>query len=306
MASPRKQNRSPKRTRPLRAKKTEAPAAPVNTARFAVIGDPIEHSLAPRLFGLLFQELGLAATYRAERVREGELPAFLKRVRAGEYQGLSIGLPHKITLPKLLDSLEPMATRAGSVNCIRAQGKKLTGHNTLLSGIARALHHHFGNYPTRKRVLILGAGGAARAAAVAMSTLSSAEVVIANRTLSRAREVVELIDHGRAVRLDDDLRNECIRADIIINATSVGLQRPNADPLPLSCPIRSGQTVVDLVYRPLRTALLRRAHESGAMAIDGLWVLIYQAMFQMALWAGGDADRESAERLYAKLAPDAA
>ena len=275
-------------------------------ARFAVIGDPVEHSLAPRLFGMLFDEHRVAASYRAERVREGELGAVLRRARQGEFQGLSIGLPHKVILPKLLDGLETMASRTGSVNCIRAEGKRLIGHNTLLSGVARALHHHLGSYPTRKRVLILGAGGAARAVAVALSSLSSAEVVIANRTLAKAEEVAALVERGRAVRLDDDLRNECIRAELIINATSIGLQRPNADPLPPTCPIRSGQTVVDLVYRPLQTALLRRARHASATAIDGLWVLIYQAMFQLALWAGGDADRETAERLHAALAPEAA
>lgn len=273
--------------------------------RYAVVGDPIEHSLSPRLFGLLFEHAEIAGSYRAERVKSDELPALLKRVRAGEYQGLSVTLPHKVQLSRLLDALDPTALRIGAVNCIRAEGKRLIGHNTDMSGIVRSLHHHFDGYPTRKRVLILGAGGAARAAAVALSSLSSLEIVVANRTLARAKDIVELVERGRAVRLDDELRNECSRAELIINATSVGLQNPSADPLPMNCPIRSGQVVMDLVYRPVDTALMRRAKAAGAKAIDGLWVLIYQAIFQLALWTGRDADDEIAEKLHATLAQEA-
>lgn len=274
-------------------------------SRYAVIGDPVEHSLSPRLFGLLFEQLNIPASYRAERVRPEDLTGLLKRMRAGEYQGLSVTLPHKVQISKLLDALEPVALRTGAVNCIRAEGKRLIGHNTDMSGIVRSLHHHFGSYPTRKRVLLLGAGGAARAAAVALSSLSSLEIVVANRTPSKAKAIVELVERGRAVPLDDDLRNECSRAEIIINATSVGLQNPSADPLPVTCPIRSGQVVMDLVYRPLETALMRRAKHAGAKTIDGLWVLIYQAIFQLALWTGRDADDEVAEKLHSLLAQEA-
>ncbi|MBS2028038.1 MAG: shikimate dehydrogenase [Deltaproteobacteria bacterium] len=273
-------------------------------ARYAVIGDPVEHSLSPRLFGLLFEQLKLNANYRAERVPTDQLGAFLKRVRAGEFQGLSVTLPHKVTITSLLDGLEQQAVRIGAVNCVRVEGKKLFGHNTDLGGLVRTLHHHLGGHPTRKKVLILGAGGAARAAAVAMGSLSAAEIVIANRTLARAKSVAELVDHGQALPLDNDLRTACAKADVIINATSVGLLS-RADPLPETCALRSHQVVLDLVYRPLETALMRRARESGCTVIDGLWVLVYQALFQLALWEGRDVEAVQAEALHAALAPEA-
>lgn len=293
---------------------------------YAVIGDPIEHSLSPRLFSWLFAGLGLAAHYTALRVPPEALPEAVGRVRRGHLAGLSVTLPHKEAILPLLDDVHPAARRIGAVNTVvRDAAGTLRGHNTDAPGFRLALEHA-GFRPGGARVLLLGAGGAARAAAFALVAAGAKSVVVANRHPERAlRLALELVEAGAhpegevrrrweagarppprpglppppsppdladpagrpfvtVVPLDPRaLAVPLAHADLVVNATSVGLAA-GADPLPPSLSLEPHHTVLDMVYRPLETALLRRAAAAGARAVDGLWMLVFQGLEQLRLW----------------------
>ena len=279
-------------------------------ARYAVIGDPVEHSLSPRLFALLFDWLQVDASYEALRVPREQLPAVLGRIRAGELDGVSVTLPLKELVARHVDQRSPAAEQIGAVNCLcrarRAQDGQLdlVGHNTDWQGIARSLERA-GVLRAGMRVVLLGAGGAARAVIPALQAHAPRSLLVANRTAERAQTLTRELGLGTAVPLDDSLAAAIASADLLINATSVGLRDVNADPLPAGCRLQPDQAVLDLVYRPLRTALLQRAQAAGCTTIDGLWVLVDQALAQAELWLGRSLPDALAARLHDALAPEA-
>lgn len=309
---------------------------------YAVIGDPVEHSLSPRIFARVFAELGIDAHYTALRVRPDELGEALGRVRRGALSGLSITLPHKEAVLPLLDDIHPLAARIGAVNCVvRTPAGNLKGFNTDLQGFRLALEE-IGEKLAAARVVLLGAGGAARAAAFAAVAAGAKSLVITNRTESRAMALgLELIQTGRAWP-EGDLRRrwesgeqapprpaaatvvepvgpsgKCFvsvlpmelaalqlalsHADILVNATSVGLRDPHGCPLPEGAQLHPGLGVHDMVYRPLQTELLRRSAAAGAATVDGLWMLIHQALEQLRLWTGKSSPPLLAARLHQQL-----
>jgi shikimate dehydrogenase len=290
---------------------------------FAVIGDPVEHSLSPRLFRILFDELQLDADYRALRTPPLELPERVKSIRSGELSGISVTLPHKESVIPLLDELAPSASLVGAVNCLAPDGtRRAIGHNTDGSGFQSALEQAKVKL-AGARVLILGSGGAARAAAFAAAKSGARSIVLANRTPTRALGLSrDLIGSGLAhdgatgkavppatcavtvIRLPSESITAEL-ADLIVNATSVGLESEDADPLPATFQLGRNHAVLDMVYRPLETRLLRRARASGAVAIDGLWMLIHQALEQFRLWLSGAVPTDFAGRLHSALGEEA-
>jgi shikimate dehydrogenase len=164
------------------------------------------------------------------------------------------------------------------------------------------------------RVLLLGAGGAGRAAAFACASAGAGHLTLANRTLERASELArdlvrtESIPSGavESISLEPERVAKALQnADLVVQATRVGLGDSSADPLPASCHFRSSQVAVDMVYQPLRTGFLRRVEAAGGVPIDGLWMLIHQALEQFRLWTGRIAPLEMAGRLHAFLAAEA-
>ena len=313
---------------------------------YAVIGDPVEHSLSPRIFARLFAELGLDAHYTALRVTPETLQEAIARVRRGSLAGLSITLPHKEAVLSHLDDVHPLAARIGAVNCVfRAQSGAVQGFNTDLTGFRQALEEG-GERLAGSRMVLLGAGGAARAAAFAAVAAGAKSLVIANRSAERAMRLgLELVETGLvwpeaelrraweagerpperagALRLGEvpgtagpsgkcfvtvlpleaqPLHQAIAHAEILVNATSVGLRDPEADPLPAGCQLHAGLTVLDMVYRPLETALIRRARGAGATTVDGLWMLVHQALEQLRLWIGQTPPARTASRLHEQLA----
>lgn len=301
-----------------------------------MIGDPVGHTLSPRIFAWLFAHLALDRHhYTAFRVPPPELPAALARVRRGLLSGLSVTLPFKEAVIPLLDCVDAPARRFGAVNCVvRGEDGLLTGYNTDAQGFRRAVELGGGQLGGA-RIVLLGAGGAGRAAAFAAVAQGASRLVIANRTRERAvRLGLDLVDEGIAVP-DGPLRTAWTEsgrpllppggpipalcrvsvaplhakalapalagADLLVNATSVGLSDPTSDPLPPGCRPEPGALVLDMVYRPLRTALLRRAEAEGAIAVDGQWMLVYQALEQLRLWTGRAVDDGAAAALHAHL-----
>jgi len=289
---------------------------------FAVIGDPVEHSLSPRLFRMLFDELGVVADYRAVPTPLQDLQQRVESIRSGEYSGISVTVPHKETVIPLLDGLAPSASLIGAVNCLaRNESHHAIGHNTDGQGFQSALEQAQAKL-AGARMLILGSGGAARAAAFTAAKFGARSLTLLNRSKDRASRLSrDLIRCGLA-REGTSAGNEapgCSVAalpllpssfavgpvDVIVNATTVGLGAETDDPLPASFELSKRHAVMDMVYRPLETRLLKRARAAGAVAIDGLWMLVYQALEQFRLWTSRSPQADFAERVHAELSKEA-
>ncbi len=269
----------------------------MSIALAGVIGDPVSHSLSPFLHNAAFEHLGIAARYERWQTRSAELPARIDSLRAPHILGANVTLPHKITVVSLLDRLDPQAAQIGAVNTIvRLPDGRLEGTNTDAPATIATLREDAGFDPAGKRVVILGASGAARAAAFALIAAQVAALTIINRTLERAEELLADVlassdddPYLRALAPDDPDVPEAIRAtDVIINATSVGW-RADETPLPGHL-IPATALVFDMVYRPTR--LLREAAQAGAATLDGRGMLVRQAALSFERWTGAPAPLE--------------
>ncbi len=265
--------------------------APTGETRLAaVIGDPVRHSLSPTLMNAAFAASGLDWTYVALEVAATSLPDAFAGVRALGIDGLSITMPHKESAAACADQLSPTAERLGAVNCIVNNGGVLTGHSTDGEGFVRSLQHDFSFVPDGKRCVVLGAGGSARSIILALADAGAAEIVVVNRTLGRAERAAALAgDRGEVVALDG-AHSDFIDADLIVNATSVGMGEPDPTDVPFDASVvHEGQIVVDIVYMPLETPLLSLARSQGASVANGVSMLAHQAAVQFELWTGADA-----------------
>jgi shikimate dehydrogenase len=268
------------------------------TPRYAVVGDPVAHSASPRLFAALGRRLGRTLEYRAERVEEAGFKGFLEGVRRGSHQGLSVTLPHKEAALRLADTAAPSAQAVGAANTLVVHEGRLEAHNTDGVGLLRALAGQ-GVTLEGARVLVLGAGGAARAALQTARASGAAAVFVSNRTPERAQRLAEAL--GAVAVPTAGLAPLLQEVDVVIQASAAGLSRPRETPLPGGCVLHPRLTVLDMVYLPLQTQLLRDARASGARGVDGLWVLIHQALEQYRLWTGIEAAPELAVALHAEL-----
>ena len=258
----------------------------------AVIGDPVEHSLSPCIQNAAFQHLGLDYVYVAFTVKKKALGEAILGVRSLGVFGLNVTMPHKVDIIPYLDGLDETAQRVGAVNTV-LNDMGLIGFNTDALGAMNALKAHEGN-PGDKKVVILGAGGASRSISFAIAE-EARELVILNRTPERAEALASRIssDMDRKVRWgmlsNDVLDEELMDADVLINATLVGMRPNDSETLVDRSLLREDMVVFDLVYNPLETRLLREAKSIGARTIDGLTMLVYQGAASFEIWTGRKA-----------------
>ena len=216
-----------------------------------------------------------------------------------EVWGANVTVPHKEAVFEAVDQLDPTAAAVGAVNTVVARDGRLTGYNTDVGGFLRALTHDARFDPAAARVLLLGAGGAARAVVVTLAQAGAAHVTVANRTLARAETVAELASsHGlsaQSIPLDGQaLRETGATWDLIVNTTSIGMWHSaaeNQSPMAASL-IPSGALVYDLVYNPPITPLLEAALAAGTRTLSGLSMLVYQGAESFTLWTGMEAPVE--------------
>lgn len=264
----------------------------------AVIGDPVEHSLSPAIHNAAFQSCGLDLVYTAFHVRRGEVGGALEGVRSLGIRGLSVTIPHKVDILPLLDEVEPLARRIGSVNTVVNRQGRLAGFSTDGPGALRALAAERVEV-AGSPILLLGSGGAARAIAFALADLDPAPQL---RILGV--EMVEVTRLGTDLQtkagalvswapLDPDQLAQGIHdAQIVIHATPIGMApKTDASLIPEGL-IRSGQVVFDAVYTPFETKLLRMAREAGARIVPGLGMFVNQAAIQFELWTEREAPVE--------------
>lgn len=261
-----------------------------------MIGDPIDHSLSPAAHNAAFRELGMDCSYIAYRVRRGELREGLASLAAAQIAGFNVTIPHKVEIMGLLDSADESCAGAGACNTVRADGGRLEGHNTDVDGFMEPLRRR-GVAVRGASALVLGSGGAARAAAVGLAREGARRITIAARAPGRAGPIVDLAASAGAAAEAVAMQDAAAAAsssDIVVNATPVGM-RGEACPLPAAS-IRGGSTVYEVVYRPMRTALVECALARGATVIYGHEMLLAQAMLSFEIWHGARAPREAMRR----------
>jgi shikimate dehydrogenase len=264
--------------------------APTGSTRVAaVIGAPVVHSLSPVLHNAAFETTGLDWTYVACHVEPGRAGDALLGMRALGLGGLSVTMPHKDDVARLVDLPSPDVVALGAANCVvPGQDGRLRGESTDGPGFVRSLLDA-GVDPSGARCCVVGAGGAARAVVLALARAGAAEVAVVNRTPSRAAGAAALAGPvGAAV---DTVPGG---VEVLVNATSVGM---GTDELPIDpAVLRPGLVVADLVYHPRRTALLAAAESAGATAVDGIGMLVHQAALAFELWTGVAAPVEVMRR----------
>ncbi len=234
-------------------------------ALYVLLGDPVAHSRSPAIHARAFQLLGVDAVYAPCRVTD--VPAAIRALRALGVAGANVTIPHKQAVIPSLDRLDEAARRIGAVNCIVNREGALFGYNTDREGILRSLG------PFSGRAVVLGAGGSARAAVDALRPA----VTIVNRTRQRAEEL------AREMGVDAGGEEALGRADLVVNCTSVGMA---GEQMPVD-PAALRGTVIDLAYTAHgETPLVRAARKRGLRAIDGIEVLVQQAIASLEIWLG--------------------
>lgn len=272
-----------------------------HTQVLAIIGDPIEHSITPRIQNAAWEQLrsdGIAADYVnvAFRVAPENLEAAVRGAQAQGLLGLMVTIPHKENVLALCDELDDSARLIGAANLLhfRSDGK-IVGHSSDGWAAVKSLAEQ-GVEVARQRICLLGGGGAARSLALTFARAGAREIVLLNRTVERARVIAEEVAPlGVAVTakaLDEPtLRQVLPECDLLVNSTSIGMHPHEGEsPLPHSVLerglLREGLAVYDIVYNPLETQLLRAARTAGANPIDGLGMLIYTNVYAAQVCAG--------------------
>jgi len=264
------------------------PPIPGVTRLAAVIGAPVRHSLSPALLNAAFAEAGLDWHFMALEVAEDRAGEALDAVRALGLVGLSVTMPHKAAVSAAVDERTEQAEALDAVNCVVVEGDRLVGHNTDGDGFLDGLRHDTGFDPSGRRTVVLGAGGAARAVVLALARAGAAEVAVANRTASRAEVAAALAGPVGRVVGSDELSDTVAAADLVVNATSVGMADDGALPVDPGA-VAVGAVVVDLIYHPPETAWLAALRGRGIEAHNGLSMLVFQAAHAFRLWTGSEA-----------------
>ena len=260
------------------------------TQIYGVIGDPIEHSLSPAIHNASFKALKLDCVYLAFHVKPSEVKSAINGMRSLGIRGLNVTMPHKNAVVPCLDEVDETAKFLDSVNTIFNDKGKLRGFSTDGTGAHRALEEN-GAKIRGKRLVLLGGGGAAKAIAFTL-TKEVDELVILNRTPTKTKALSKALNSifGKKVTsagltpqvICDNLRN----ADILINATSVGMSSNSSASLVAPEWLKPELTVMDIVYNPLETKLAKDAKAAGARVVSGLEMLIYQGAASFEIWNG--------------------
>jgi shikimate dehydrogenase len=265
-----------------------------------VIGDPIEHTLSPTIHNAAFNHLNLDFVFLAFSVKAAELENAMRGMRGLGIHGLNVTMPHKGTVIAYLNDVDSTVKFLGSANTILNKDGKLHGFSTDGAGALKAFREN-GVELSDKRVLLLGAGGAAKALAFSLAK-EVEELVVLNRAAEKAKKLAEAI--GRTLNkkvvgdgLSPDVLAENLRdSDVLINATSVGMHPEANQSIVPSQLLRSDLTVMDIVYNPVETKLARDAKAAGAKVISGVEMLIHQGAASFEIWTGRSAPIEIMRR----------
>ena len=250
---------------------------------YGIVGNPVGHSVSPPMQEAGFAERGIDATYVTFEPAEDDIERAIDGADALGIAGLNVTIPFKQDVFEIVEP-DPLAARIGAVNTVVFEEGSPQGYNTDAAGVTRSFAHHDVAIDDQDAVVV-GAGGAGRAAAFALAD-AGASVHIANRTAERAEGLADEVDGATAGGLET-LESTVVDADLLVNATSVGMEE---DETPVSAELlHEGLAVLDAVYTPRETRLLRDADAAGATTIQGLWMLLFQGVEAFERWTGVDA-----------------
>lgn len=267
-------------------------------ARLSVFGDPVAHSKSPAFHNAALRACGIDAQYVKIHVRAEELSAAIRALPEAGFLGTNVTIPHKAGALAAVDEADDYARKAGGVNTVAVDGRRLAGFNTDGPGLLRAIREEFSVDLRDLRVMLLGAGGGAgRAIAVQCALENCERLVLVNRTFEKARELAgELSAHFRSDRLvgpgdrllavpheERSLREQLALTDLVINATSVGMKRTDPPLIPAGL-LTANLMVYDTVYAGGKSRLIEDAEAAGARAANGLSMLLHQGALSFEIW----------------------
>ncbi|MGB4582240.1 MAG: shikimate dehydrogenase [Coriobacteriia bacterium] len=278
----------------------------------AVIGWPVAQSLSPAMHNAAYQAMGLNWACLPLAVPDQRaLVAFVEAARRLPFVGFNVTMPYKQALAELCDETATLAQMAGAVNTVHCVDGQLMGYNTDGRGMLESLAEDLGFDAAGASVAVIGSGGAAGAAVTALILAKAGSLALVNRDVDRAEQLVDRVRdrlRGMSVgvhQLGDAAADAVRSADLIINATPVGMGAEDPSPVPAAW-LREGQVVLDMVYRPGVTALVHEATAAGARAASGLGMLVAQGALAIDIWAGADRAQAKAPRDVMRAAAEAA
>lgn len=257
---------------------------------YGIIGYPLKHTLSPSIHQEAFDYLGLNCVYRPFPVRETNLPTLLAGIKILGIKGVNVTAPYKEKVLPYLDQLSPSAASIGAVNTILQKKRKLIGYNTDTQGFLKTIVEVIPTKVLGGKVLVLGAGGSARAVIYALQSLSPEGVIIFNRTLAKAKILQQWAENFVSFPLEvypmeaNLLKEKLKEISFLVNATPVGMTKGKEMCLVEEEDLHSSMVVLDLIYCPKETLLLKRAKRKGILAFNGLGVLLNQAVESFEIW----------------------
>ncbi|MGA2030021.1 MAG: shikimate dehydrogenase [Verrucomicrobiota bacterium] len=262
----------------------------------AIFGSPIAHSASPAMHNAAFAALGLNWRYLAFEVNPKNLRAAIEGAKAMNFAGINLTVPHKLLAVEMMDILDESAKKWGAVNTIRFDNVHAIGFNTDADAIVTALREDLKMELRGAKVLLLGAGGAGRTAALKLASESVAELFLVNRTETKANAVAgEIIERFPFVKVVVGFPKSTV--DLVINATSLGFKLDDVPPLDENqFSLKQTRAVYDMIYRPAETALLKAAKKSGCETANGLGMLLHQGAKAFEIWTGKSAPLEVMRR----------
>jgi shikimate dehydrogenase len=265
--------------------------------RLGVLGDPVAHSLSPQIQNAALEKSGLEMRYARFEIESSELRPALELLAKLDFVGVNLTIPHKIAAIDFVDETDDTARKIGALNTIKVAGRKLRGFNTDGKGFSRAIREEFSVDLRDLRILLLGAGGAARAIALQGAKENCERLVIANRDFEKAKQLSDELRPffagprvlGPVARLqaivweDAALRFQIANTDLVVNATSLGLKRGDAAPIPARL-LAPHLMIYDTIYSSAQTAFVSAAIEAGARGANGLSMLLHQGALAFEIW----------------------
>ena len=262
-----------------------------STKIVGVFGYPVKHTASPCMHNAAFEAIGLNWVYLPFEVKPELLESAVKALMPINIEGVNLTIPHKKAVVPFLDELSPEAEFIGAVNTIVKKGNKLVGYNTDGQGFIKALEEEKIS-PEGKSILILGAGGAANAIIYQLLVEGAKRIIVANRTVEKAKALGKHFkEKGKieVLHLDNSMKSSIKDIDILINTTSVGMKEADLLLVDEDVLAKSLEAVVDIIYSPLETKLLRTAKKKGIKTVNGLGMLLHQGALSFELWTGKKA-----------------
>lgn len=275
------------------------------TRLLGLIGNPVEHSISPELHNSLSTFLGIDTVYIPLRVQKADLETVVKALKSLDFVGFNVTIPYKRDIMKYIDENTKEAILMGAVNTVKKIEGRLYGYNTDAEGFLRSFKEEAGVGFKGKKVVLIGAGGVARAIAVKIASDDAEKISLVNRTTEKSIELADVVNENvkEVVQVynfeDKTFRMALEESDIIINTTSVGMSPKSREtPIKFSECFNKNQIVYDVIYNPVKTKFLKDAEKMGAKAINGLGMLFYQGINAYEIWTGFKFDEDNLKNIF--------